>query len=423
MKLAIRTQPLAAVASTLRHRAMAPRFRHELHEHPGGTQVLVDVSTIIRADARTGIQRVVRAVLGQMDAAELPGVTVQPVFASRNHGFCRAVMTPGGRLANASRHRRGLQPVAVRPGDVFLGLDLTAQTLPAVERQLAQWRRGGVSINLVIYDLLPITHPELFSPQLVRNFHRWFGVVARQSDRCLCISEAVADRLSQQLSIYASAARPAITTFPLGADITASFPSRGLPGDFPAIRQWAHDRRAVLAVGTVEPRKGFALLLDAFEQIWRADPASSAALLIVGRAGWRTDALQERIRTHPEQGKRLLWLDRASDEALLHLYQLCAGLVSASREEGFGLPLLEAVAQGAPVLARDLPVFREVGGTLFDYFNDEEPEPLARRIVDWLGTARRPSAQEIARLPRWSDSAAAVLARLGLAGTKAEAPH
>jgi glycosyltransferase involved in cell wall biosynthesis len=402
------------VRNALRRLIMAPRFRIERANYPEGRQLLVDVSTIVRADVRTGIQRVVRALLGQLVNADIPGVTVQPIFASRNHGFCKAAFLADGRLVNASGHPKSLQPVEVGKDDIFLGLDLAAQILPAVEGQLAAWRHLGVSINMVVYDLLPSSQPDWFSPKLARNFRSWLGVVARQGDRCICISEAVAQALTQHLSAMNVSPLPVIQTIPLGSDLDASFPSLGLPDDTSSLLGWMQSGRTILTVGTIEPRKGHGKLLDAVDHIWRSDPGSDIALLVVGRAGWRTEQLQERIRSHSEKGKRLVWLDQASDEFLSKIYQTCSGLIAASHQEGFGLPLVEAAANGAPILARDIPVFREVGGSLFDYFDDDSPASLADKIAHWLDTARRPNPAEIAALPSWSDSAAALAILLGL---------
>src|SRR3546814_2021872 len=100
--------------------------------------------------------------------------------------------------------------------------------------------------------------------------------------------------------------------------------------------------------------------LEAFEALWlEGRGPTSPQLLIVGQAGWKTDALQQRLITHPLRDKHVRWLNDASDEYLEYLYASCAGLLVASRGEGFGLPLIEAAAHNKPVLARDLPVFRE----------------------------------------------------------------
>ncbi len=405
---------LRSVAGTIRRAVMAPRFRIKRSQYPDKRQLLVDVSTIIRADVRTGIQRVVRALLGQLVASTLEGVIVQPIFAGRNHGYCKAIFRPDGSLIGASKVSRGLEPVEVQEGDVFLGLDLAAQTLPALEGQLAAWRRRGVSVNMVVYDLLPLTNPEWFSSSLASNFDRWFGTVIRQSDRCICISETVAGVLDRLVSRGNTQRNPAIMTIPLGSNMDASFPSSGLLANYAAIQDFMRNSRTVLAVGTIEPRKGHTQLLDALDHLWKSDPHSDISLMIVGRAGWKTEELQRRIGNHPELGKRLSWVGQASDEVLSQLYSNCAGLVSASFQEGFGLPLIEAVSHGAPILARDIPVFREVGGQIFSFFDDDKPAPFAARIEHWLASAKPPTPAQRLALPIWADSSAALLAHLGI---------
>lgn len=402
-----------AFSNWVRRAVMSLRYRTEETSHPDQRQLLVDVSTIIRADVRTGIQRVVRAILGQLVQRDLAGFVIQPVFASRNHGFCKAVFNPDGSIENATGAPERLQPVTVRPGDIFLGLDLSAHVLPRVENQIASWRRRGVSINLVIYDLLPLTSPQWFSPLLARNFARWFGFLGRRCDRCICISRTVAADLERMLSDSHVRQDMLIDTIPLGADIEASFPSGGGTGS-QTIDAFLKGQRSLLTVGTIEPRKGHKSLLDALDNIWRSDDNSDIALIIVGRAGWKTDDLQERIRNHPELGRRLLWLSNADDEQLSQLYQECAGLVSASYQEGFGLPLIEAAAHGAPILCRDIPVFREVGGALFSYFDKDDPVSFSAAIQNWLKRGKASSRSAIHTLPTWADSADALIQCLGI---------
>ena len=402
---------LPMLRTTLRRRLKALTLRFEPVSAPDARQLIVDVSVIVQQDVRTGIQRVVRALLGQLSAAAGPDLVVQPVFASRDHGYCRAILTSEGRITSASRNSV-LQPVVARRGDVFLGLDLAAHLLPQAEADLARWRRDGVAINIMVYDLLPLLRPDWFPPRTARRFDRWLGVLARQADRCICISRAVAQSLTQELAARGAGPLPEVTSIPLGADLAASYPSRGFPADIALLRAWLRRHRVLLSVGTIEPRKGQQQLLAALSRYWQAEPASDVGLLVVGRPGWKTADLQAQLRYHPEQGRRLLWLEGASDELLAELYAGAAGLVAASHGEGFGLPLIEALAHGTPVLARDLPVFREIGGSLFDYFDDDAPAPLAARLQSWLNQARRPTDEARAALPRWADSAAVLMKTL-----------
>ncbi len=405
---------LTALSVALRRGLMGVAYRFEVAAVAPARQVLIDVSVIVHNDARTGIQRVVRALVGQLAELELPDVVIQPVFASRDHGYCKAELMPDGRIVNVSPEKRVRQPVVTNHNDVFLGLDLCAHLLPHVEADLARWRRKGVSINIMVYDMLPILHEDWFPARTARNFRRWLGVLARQADRCICISQTVASALGPFLKAQDAGPMPEITTIPLGTDLAASYPSQGLPADFASVREWLRNHRVILSVGTIEPRKGHQQLLAALSRYWQSEPSGRIALLIVGRPGWKTAMLTQQLRDHPEQGRRLLWLEDASDELLSELYSDASGLAATSHGEGFGLPLLEALAHGTPVLARDLPVFREIGGTSFDYFTEDSPDPLLNRIKVWLASTRRPKEEIIAALPRWADSASALCNRLGI---------
>jgi len=122
-----------------------------------------------------------------------------------------------------------------------------------------------------------------------------------------------------------------------------------------------------------------------------------ANLVIVGKEGWKDfpeelrrtiPEIVSRLRHHPELGRRLFWLEGISDEYLELIYATCTCLIAASEGEGFGLPLIEAAQHKLPIIARDIPVFREVAGNHALYFSGKEPLDLARGIKEWLALHR-----------------------------------
>lgn len=369
------------------------------------TRLLVDVSEIIGSDARTGIQRVVRALWSHLERRSGDGLNVLPVHATKRHGYCYA---PADFLTLECLPDP--VPVHLGLGDKFLGLDLAAHLLPKYRVQLRAWRARGATVHIVVYDLLPLLRPEWFSATAVRNFRRWYSALVRDSDQALCISDQVARDLRGRLREEGERG-PEVARLRMGGDIAASMPSTGVCARVSQILERARSRSSVLMVGTVEPRKGYDVALDAFDHLWRTRGEDTPDLVIVGKGGWKTKALQDRMRRHPENGRRLHWLDRASDEALCRLYEACGGLLMASRAEGFGLPLLEAAKHGLPVLARDLPVFREQELPNVAYFSDDRPEALGNAI---LGLASARPVVEANGLPNWSDSVDDLLAVLGL---------
>lgn len=408
-------QPISfALGTALRRLWTSRRFRFEHVAPDASNLLLIDVSVIIQNDAHTGIQRVVRALLGKLNSMSLKGFKVLPIFATRDHGYCRAEMTADGKLrpeGNEVRARRRVKPDV---GDVFLGLDLAANILPYTEREIAGWRRKGVAINFLVYDLLPLNQPQWFGINTVRNFSRWIGVIARQADRCICISKTVAHTLVNELLARGVRNLPEIADIPLGSDLASTFPTCGLPADISALRTWIARHRVLLSVGTIEPRKGHRCVLQAMTEHWQSHPDDDLALLVIGKPGWKTEELQAEFRLHPEYGKRLLWLDQASDQLLAEMYSSATGLIAASRGEGFGLPLLEALSHGTPVLARDLPVFREIGREHLQYFTNDSPATLAAAIKIWLRSGAGRGMMPNVCLPTWDDSARALLDALGI---------
>jgi glycosyltransferase involved in cell wall biosynthesis len=253
--------------------------------------------------------------------------------------FCNTAAEHGPKLTATV----AAKPVNVQNGDIFLGLDLTAHLLPRHHAQLLGWKRKGVKVHVMVYDLLPLQHPQWFNTKTTRNFQRWIQILSIYADHAICISESVRCELTAWLNVKFRLHGNLLptSTIVLGADIAASAPSGGLPADGEFLLARLRSTPAVLMVGTLEPRKGYDQALAAFELLWKQKNIAPL-LIIVGRPGWKTEALQNILRSHIQAGKKLIWLEDASDEFLSSLYAVCKGVLCASYAEGFGLPLIEA---------------------------------------------------------------------------------
>lgn len=382
------------------------------HSYPA--QLFVDVSVIYRNDARTGIQRVVRALLMELLKTPPLGYTVRPVFATTKQGYCYA----DPEFLNYSVASNSVldDRVVAKRGDVFLALDLAANVLPRHQTQVFEWKRIGVKIHVVVYDLLPLQHPEWFNDKTIKNFKRWIKWVALFADSAVCISNTVKNQLAVFLSERFSLSPNSLlaSTIVLGADICASAPSVGLPDNAAVILELLRKTPSVLMVGTLEPRKGYDQALAAFNLLSQQNEIAPL-LVIVGRAGWKTENLQRELRAHPRADKQLFWLEDVSDEFLTALYINCAGVLVASRAEGFGLPLIEAILHGKHVLARDIAVFREIGSARVSFFSSNVPQELADAITDWFKCINQVNPQpENSQLPTWQTSANQLKYALGI---------
>jgi glycosyltransferase involved in cell wall biosynthesis len=374
--------------------------------------LFVDVSAVVRVDLKTGIQRVTRALLLEFLTNPPEGWRVEPVYLSggtdKQFHYAR---TYTQKLLDI--HVEGLLDEPVRPlsGDILLGLDLywgVADIEPAYMR----WRALGVSIQFVVYDLLPILQPEHFPSDTSAGFPVWLNFITRVSDGLLCISNSVASDMAAWVKENAGSqvSRLRIEAFPLGADIQTSAPSKGLPQNAEELLTQIATRPSILMVGTVEPRKKHIQALDAMEYLWGRGVEIN--FVVVGKQGWLNDADALRLHNHPELGNRFFWLTGVSDEYLDKIYEACSALLAASSGEGFGLPLIEAAVHGLPVIARDIPVFREVAGDYAFYFSGNTGSELGSAIEEWLDLRK---ANGLARSlmtiepTTWSESAASLL--------------
>ena len=170
--------------------------------------------------------------------------------------------------------------------------------------------------------------------------------------------------------------------FHIGADIENSAPTKGLPANAQIMLDRLRGHESFLMVGTLEPRKGHAKVLESFETLWES--GLNVNLAIVGRHGWMMEGFVEGLRSHPEFNKRLFWFENISDEYLEKIYAASGCLIAASEGEGFGLPLIEAARHKLPIIARDIPVFREVAGEHAFYYACDRSEALAAAIKEWL---------------------------------------
>jgi glycosyltransferase involved in cell wall biosynthesis len=363
-------------------------------------QILVDVSELCQRDAATGVQRVVRGYLRWLLQSPPAGFRIEPVYATRERGYHYAreytqYFLGHEKLLSAD------EPIRWQRGDLFFGLDMQHHIQLAQQSFYQQLRQDGVTVKFLIYDLLPIQLPDLFKDYGASELHAdWLSMVA-EMDGAISISKATADAYHDWLSN--SSIRQAKNFqndwVHIGADIDGSRPSTGLPKDASAILKSIQSSPAFLTVSTLEPRKGQQQVLEAFEQLWKE--GQDLNLVFVGQQGWKVEALTKQIEGHTEFGKRLFWLKGISDEYLEQIYGASTCLIAASLNEGFGLPLIEAARHGIPIIARDIPVFREVAGDSAYYFSDLNADVLAKALKDWLVLFRAGQQPNVRRM-RWS---------------------
>ena len=296
-------------------------------------------------------------------------------------------------------------------GSILLLLDSswTIQVWPGA-RQFKE--RGGLILG-VVYDLIPITHSHTSVPELTSAFKAWLAEHLQLSDGFVCISRSTAEMLENYIAGLGPAAperRVPVDYFHLGSELDFINLNDSVR---PEIREiFATERHAFLMVGSIEPRKMHAYVLDAFDRFWAC--GGNAALVIVGRQAWKVEAVLERVAKHPELDRRLFVLRDATDAELDYSYRNASSLVIASEIEGFGLPIVEAFQRGLPVMCSDIPVFREIADGKAVFFSLSDPSELTAALDSFC--KRVPPGERQKRVPQswisWQQSAEQLFAAI-----------
>ncbi|MGQ9666958.1 MAG: glycosyltransferase family 4 protein [Anaerolineae bacterium] len=273
---------------------------------------------------------------------------------------------------------------------------------------------AGLPTVLTLYDLVPLRVPTALSPGWKRYvYYLLHRLAVRRAGLCLAISHAAARDMTELLGV--PPARLRVTYL-------APDPRFRPPQDRAEIERWKQARglpaRYVLYVGINKPHKNLERLVRAWELVmarWRSAWGERPALLWAGPQDPRFPQAVEAFR---REGTSAYALGRLPDEELVRLYQGAELLVHPSLYEGFGLPVLEAMACGVPVACSDRPALNEVAGPAALLFDPEDEEAMAGAVLGLLTSPERRQALAQVGITRaagftWSATARATLSAYG----------
>jgi glycosyltransferase involved in cell wall biosynthesis len=240
---------------------------------------------------------------------------------------------------------------------------------------------------LTIHDLSILLHPEYHEPRLVRRARRRLPLMIRSAAKIIAVSESMKREICEHLQIKAerivvTPEAPRENFRPLPLSETLALRQRlGIEPDF------------MLTVGTIEPRKNLLTLVRALDQILRTTTLRPQ-LVIAGGEGWQMHELYSFL-AGSVSADRVRFIGYTTDDELRALYSSCRISVYPSLYEGFGLPPLEAMACGAPVIASRIPAIEETAGKAAVLIDPTNIENLASRIVQlWNDEQQRAQLSE-----------------------------
>lgn len=367
-------------------------------------QVLVDVDHTAKVGFATGIQRVtresVRRWAAQHDVVFIGWHEDRPALRRLTPPEARRACWGGGPVDT---------PV---PGPVLIPLDCryllpelateTART--AALLSLAQHSSNRLSV--IGYDMCPITVPETTGPDMPAAFARNLAVV-RYAEAVATISEAAAVEYRGWAAML-----PQIGIRPPRV-IACLLPNQGAGSSEPALAD-AADRLLVgelpmvLVVGSHEPRKNHLAVLHAAELLWREGLRFS--LTFIGGNSWGGDEFVATLQALQLRGRAVESISAAGDDLLFAAYRLARFTVFPSFNEGFGLPVVESIACGTPVITSDFGSMREIttegGALLVDPRDDHSVAGAMRTLLTDDAVLARLREQAAGRTPRsWEEYA------------------
>lgn len=376
-------------------------------------QLFIDVSVLVRIDSGTGIQRVVKNIVGELFKNKQTLYEIKPIYwNSELNLFCYA---RDFCFVNFDKYISDIQdaPIDYTEQDIYFGLDLTLGEISQSYKTLKQMQRHGVEIAFNVYDIIPILYPHYTAINIPEAFSNWLNLVST-FDHLIFNTEAAIQRYKiwKNNQDALKTFEPKLSFYHLGADLESSMATKGIPIESKEILMSLKSRPTFLAVSTIEPRKGYKQLLDAFELLWKDN--INCNLVIVGRKGWNVEQIINRINSHDELNKRLFWLNGISDQYLTEVYKASNCVINASEAEGFGLSLIEASYHSKPLIVRNIPEFREIAKEYAMYFEGITGKELAIAVTTWLDEYSKNPSSNIFKSEKmsyftWKESVEALL--------------
>lgn len=231
-----------------------------------------------------------------------------------------------------------------------------------------------VPVLLNVHDVIALEHPDLCSLGNACHFRLLMPPSIKRADAIIVSTNHVANRLH---ALFPTKKPGDIHVIPLGVD----FHRFSTPAPRPDIPTLDPDEPYILFVGNLEPKKGLLTLLKAYRSV---ATRLNVALILAGRTAWKARPIIRSASQHDAPGKVIL-TGRVPDAELPGLYQHAAAFVFPSREEGFGMPLLEAMAAGTPVIHSSHPAVCEAAGNAGLSFPIDDANALADAITTILG--------------------------------------
>ena len=235
-------------------------------------------------------------------------------------------------------------------------------------------KNGVVIINL-IYDIIPLLHPEICDDNIIEIFEQSFKKILTITNGIITISNSSKGAIEEYINKNFFSKERYIDYFYLGSDFNINQKSNlNIRPVFLNLKS----KKFFLTVGTIDLRKDQLTIVKSFQYLWSIGKTDD--LIIIGRIGLKGDAVIEYIKKIRQFNKNLFVFNDINDLELEFLYENSKALIIASKAEGFGLPLIEAMQYGLKIVASDIDIFHEIAGNSIRYFKVGDFMSLSKEL-------------------------------------------
>jgi glycosyltransferase involved in cell wall biosynthesis len=250
-------------------------------------------------------------------------------------------------------------------------------------------QRGNARFVCLIHDLIPIEFPEYAKPGQDERHRRRIETAAALADAVIVNSQVTCAAFRPHLA--AAGRAPPVLVAPFGADRPAS----------PGAAEPPPGRPYFVYVGTIEARKNHLLLLNLWRALAAERGAEIPALVLIVQRGWETENVVDMLDRCPGLRGHVVEHNSMPDGEMARLVAGARALLLPSFAEGFGLPLIEALAQGVPALCSDIPALRETGLDVAEYLDPLDGPGWRAAVLDYAQPRSPRRAAQLRRLADW----------------------
>jgi glycosyltransferase involved in cell wall biosynthesis len=355
---------------------------------------------------------VTRLVIRLMQGRIPTGVDRICVAYVQHYGKSGRAVLHRGRFGGVLTRRasRELFSLLLQPGDNFfcsvVGLIAKSPPMPLLRRKsagrflfnvghsglerpwYAQWLvRKKVRPIFMVHDLIPLTHPGFCRCGEDRRHAARMKNVLKTATGIVTNSQTTFETLSQFAALSGCAMPPAIAALPGGGILPQSFGPRPLPEPY------------FVMLGTVEPRKNHWMVLMVWRQLIEIHGSAAPRLVVIGQRGWDCENVISLLERSSHMRDFVLERSNCSDAEIVTYLQHARALLFPSFVEGCGLPLIEALNLGVPVIASNLPVFSEIAGQVPEYLDPMDGKGWLAHIMDYSLPDSSRRAEQLQRMP------------------------